>query len=121
MGRKWERHRFVGDARVSLSWNDAADAYEGEIRVAGKTLWEFSGLRLGGAYGHLAVDGPEAFDRAAVAACAFGTSPSVEDGPTREVAGTIEDATLAALDGGGNENRYYVRRQEKGPSYGPYV
>ena len=119
--QRWERRRYVGDAEVRISFDERKDSYSGEVHVAGKKIWAFEGVGLGGGL-RLAVDAPEAWDRAAVAACVFGTWARGDGYPSREDARTIEYALLAAIDGSSNENKYLVRRsQNRGPSYGPYA
>ena len=117
-GPKWERRRYVGEAEVRLLWDDRKD-YCGEIHVGSEKVWAFECINLGGAHAK-AVDADESWDKAAVAACVFGSSVGGDGDPSRETARTIEDAILAAITGG-KENGYLVRRsQNRGPNYGPY-
>ncbi len=110
--------RYIGDAIVDIRYDDRHSDYRGSVKAGGRT-WKFTDLhepRYG--FGH-GVDTPEAYDKMAASAVAFGSyytthnrgGDTPEWAPSPSVADAIDDAVSYVIN---DKGQYEVRRSLKG-------
>jgi hypothetical protein len=106
--------RYIGDAVITINYDDRHQDYRGSISAGGKT-WRFTDLhepRAG--FGH-SVDSPIAYDKMAASAVGFGsyyTTHNRGDAPDWAPSASVADAIEAATAYEQNDRgEYRVRRR----------
>lgn len=107
--------RYIGDAVIDIRYDDRHNDYRGSVTAEGYT-WKFTDLhepRYG--FGH-SVDSPEAYDKMAASAVAFGSYYTTHNrgddlpewAPSPSVADAIDNAVSYATN---DKGQYEVRRR----------
>jgi hypothetical protein len=107
--------RYIGDAIVTIAYDDVTDSYVGSVKASDHARWKFRDLKAPVAW-NIASDSSVAYDKMAQAAVSFASyytthnrGDDVPDWvPAPEIADAIEYAVASAMFDNGD---YDVRRK----------